>query len=129
MLFDGYCNFCSRSVQFIIRRDPRRRFLFSAAQSPAGKKLSREYGIGELAEHSIILILDGKIYSKSGAALRIAVRLRFPWTLFGVFFIFPPAIRDPVYRLIARNRYRLYGKRQECFLPGPEIRERFLEDR
>ena len=128
VLFDGFCNFCSRSVQFIIKRDPHRYFLFSASQSPSGKKLLQEYSIGELAEHSIILVMKGRVYGKSGAALRIAVRLRFPWCLFGAFRILPPWVRDPLYGLIARNRYRLYGKRQECFLPGPEIRERFLED-
>jgi predicted DCC family thiol-disulfide oxidoreductase YuxK len=127
VLFDGFCNFCSRSVWFIIRRDPGRKFLFAASQSPGGQKLIREYAIGEMADHSIVLVRGGRVFSNSGAALRIAGQLRFPWSLFQAFIILPPGLRDFFYGLIARNRYRLYGKRDECFLPGPEIRERFLD--
>jgi predicted DCC family thiol-disulfide oxidoreductase YuxK len=126
IMFDGYCNFCSGSVLFIIRRDPGRIFRFVASQTDAGVSLREKYGLVELAEHSIILIREGKVYSKSGAALRIARQMRFPWpALFGL-TVLPVAFLDFFYDIIARNRYRIYGKRETCFLPDKDIRDRFL---
>jgi predicted DCC family thiol-disulfide oxidoreductase YuxK len=113
---------------FVIRRDPRRNFSFAASQSPAGEKLVREHAIGGVAEHSLILITRDGIYRKSGAALRIARRLSGWWPVFYGFIILPGGIRDFLYDLVARSRYRLYGKRNECFLPDPGISERFIPD-
>lgn len=127
VLFDGFCNFCSGSVLFIIRRDPLRYFLFAASQSPAGQRLLLEYGIAEIASHSIILISDGKIYMKSDAALKIVRKLRGLWPLFYALIILPRPFRDYFYNLLAGNRYRLYGRRKQCFFPNTGIRERFLE--
>lgn len=126
IVFDGYCNFCSSSVMFIIRRDPYLIFRFTASQTEAGRQILDEYDLVELAEHSIILIKHGNIYYKSGAALRIARRLRGFWPLFYGFIVVPGVMRDLIYDFLARNRYRFYGKREECFLPGEDIRERFL---
>lgn len=127
VVFDGFCNFCSGSVQFIIRRDPGSNFRFAASQSPAGKKLLEQYGLGDLASRSIILIRDGKIYRRSGAVLRISRRMNGLWPAFYGFIIVPRFIRDFLYDLFARNRYRFYGMRDSCFLPDPGIRERFLD--
>jgi len=126
IVFDGYCNFCSGSVMFIIRRDPGLIFSFTASQSEAGRQILKENNLSELAEHSLILVERGRIYYKSGAALRIARKLRGLWPLFYGFIIVPEVVRDFIYEVLAKNRYRLYGKREECFLPGEENRGRFL---
>ena len=107
--------------------DRRKNFKFAASQTPAGENLLKEYGIKELASHSIVLISNGTIYSKSTAALRIAKKLRGLWPVLFSVIILPGCFRDYFYELIAGNRYRIYGIRDDCFLPGPEIRDRFLE--
>ncbi len=117
IIFDGYCNFCSRSVQFIIRRDKKRYFSFAASQTPAGRKIIDTYHIGELAQHSLVLIEHGKVYRKSTAALRIARKLRKGWHLFYACIIIPRRSRDFIYDLMARNRYRLFGMSDRCFVP------------
>jgi predicted DCC family thiol-disulfide oxidoreductase YuxK len=126
VIFDGFCNFCSGSALFIMRRDPSFRFRFAASQSPAGQRILQEYGITELARHSIVLIRKGRVYRRSGAALRIARGMKGLWPLLYGLIMIPPFIRDFFYGLFARYRYRLYGVRDSCFVPGPEIRERFL---
>ena len=126
ILFDGYCNFCSRSVMFIIKRDRKGYFAFAASQTPEGQKTIQKYRLGELAQHSIVLIENDNVYRKSSAALRIARRLNGAWSLFYICMIIPRGIRDKMYDGIARNRYRLFGKRDQCFVPDPGSRERFL---
>jgi predicted DCC family thiol-disulfide oxidoreductase YuxK len=128
VIFDGYCNFCSRAVHFIIRRDHKRYFTFAASQTPEGQKIIGQYHLGELAEHSIVLIEHGKVYRKSTAALRIARQLANGWRGFYACMIIPRSLRDFVYDLIARSRYRLFGMRDRCFVPDPAIRERFLQE-
>ena len=127
VLFDGFCNFCSGSVNFIIRRDPASIYMFAASQSHQGEQLRKKYGIGELATHSIILIKDRRIYQKSDAVLRIAGKLSGLWPVFYGFLILPPCIRDKIYDIIARNRYRFHGKRDKCFVPDPDIRDSFIK--
>jgi predicted DCC family thiol-disulfide oxidoreductase YuxK len=129
ILFDGYCNFCSRSVMFIIRRDRHAYFTFAPSQTPEGQKIIQKYRLGELAQHSIVLIDQENVYMKSSAALRIARRLSGAWSLFYLGMIIPGRIRDWMYEGIARNRYRLFGKRDRCFLPDPESRDRFLGEK
>jgi len=126
VMFDGFCNFCSGSVFFIIRRDPGMYFRFTASQSPEGLDLIKDLGIGDLASHSIILVSKGKIFQKSDAALQISRRLRGLWPLLYGFIILPRAFRDFFYELVARNRYRFYSMRDQCFVPDRSIRERFL---
>ncbi len=128
ILFDGYCNFCSRSVMFIIRRDKRRRFTFAPSQTSGGQKLIRKFRLGEMPQHSIVLIEQGNIYRKSTAALRIARHLKGAWRLFYAGMIIPERIRDGIYDLIARNRYRLFGRRNSCFMPEPQLMDRFLQE-
>lgn len=126
VLFDGVCNLCDRSVQFIIRHDPTGRFRFASLQSDAGQTLLREYGIADSPPESIVLVEGDRLFTHSTAALRIARHLRFPWSLAAVFLLVPPPIRNSVYRMIARNRYRWFGKKEACLLPSPDIRARFL---
>ena len=127
IIFDGYCNFCSGAVLFILKRDPRARFRFAASQSSGGIEILESKGLGELAAHSIILIDRDRIYERSGAALRIARGLRGLWPVLYVFMLLPRGWRDAVYTRIARNRYRLFGKREACFIPTAGIRDRFID--
>lgn len=113
VLFDGLCNLCSRSVDFIRKRDRQGRFRYVALQSDAGKLLTRRYGLeGQI--DSVVLWDKGKFYYASEAAWRISGYLIFPWNMLSLLRIVPAVLRDPFYRLIARNRYRWFGKRQYC---------------
>jgi predicted DCC family thiol-disulfide oxidoreductase YuxK len=126
VLFDGVCNLCNGSVRFIIARDPAAHFHFAALQSETARRLLTEARhIGRLPD-SVALLQGGHVYTRSTAGLRIARRLRFPWPLLYGFTIVPRPLRDAVYDLIARNRYRWFGKRDACMLPTPELRSRFL---
>ena len=125
ILFDGVCNFCNGAVQFIIRHDRKKIFRFAALQSPTGQELVERFHLpGNL--NSFILIEDGNAYQKSAAALRLCNQLSWKWKWTQLFRIVPPYLRDRVYDLIARNRYRWFGKREECMVPTPELRERFV---
>ncbi len=123
VLFDGVCNLCNASVNFVIDRDKRSYFKFAPLQSEAAKALG-ETVTGD--PDSIVLIENGKRHDKSGAALRIARRLNGAWPLLFLFIIVPPFIRDSVYRYIARNRYKWFGKADACRMPTPELKARFL---
>ncbi|MCB0713022.1 MAG: thiol-disulfide oxidoreductase DCC family protein [Ignavibacteriae bacterium] len=126
VLFDGVCNFCEGSVRFIIDRDPKGLFRFASLQSEFGQSLLQRQGRDPEEMSSVVLVQDDILYTKSAAALRIARRLRFPWPVLFGFIILPPFLRDFVYDYIARNRYKWFGKKEECMIPTPEIRERFL---
>ena len=126
VLFDGVCNFCEGSVRFIIDRDPKGTFRFASLQSPFASEILQKHGRDPEELTSVVLVEHDRIYTKSGSALRIARRLRFPWFLLWSFMVLPPFIRDIVYDYIARNRYKWFGKKEECMIPTPEIRERFL---
>lgn len=126
VLFDGVCNFCNNSVNFIIERDPDNFFKFAPLQSETGQMLLRKFGIDHAEIDSVILIENERAYTYSTAALRIARRLSGFWSWFyGLVFV-PAPIRDFFYRLFARNRYRLFGKKDACMMPTPEVRQRFL---
>jgi len=128
VLFDGVCNFCNRSVNFIIDHDPKNYFRFAALQSETGGRLQREYGIKpeDKSLDSILLIEDKKLHTHSTAALRIARRLSGLWSFAYIFIVVPKPLRDFFYKLFAKNRYRLFGKQDACRLPSPEERARFL---
>ena len=127
ILFDGICNFCNSSVNFIIERDIRNRFIFAPIQSESGKKLMNQFGLDAENLKTIILIEGERYYTKTTAALRIAKELKGAWKLFYVFIIVPPFIRDIFYNMISKYRYRWFGKRETCRLPTPEEKEKFLE--
>lgn len=128
VLFDGVCNLCNASVQFIIDRDPRAELRFASLQSGPAAKLFEEHGMKapEGDPDSILLVEDGKIYERSTAALRIARRMSGLWSVLYAFIVVPRPIRDFVYKIIARNRYRWFGKSEMCRVPTPELRARFL---
>lgn len=127
VLFDGVCNFCNHSIHFIIDRDTGRRYKFAPLQSEVGRRLLAEHHLDPETINSVVLIENGRCYTKSTAALRIAGNLRFPWRLCTALRIIPWFVRDPIYNLIARNRYRIFGKSDACRVPTPELRQRFLD--
>ena len=127
ILFDGVCNLCNGFVQFVIPRDPTGRFSFASLQSPAAARLLADCAPAPLPD-SIVLYDDGVLYTESAAVLRIARGLRFPWNLGYAFIIVPRPVRDWAYRIVARNRYRWFGKRDVCMVPTPDLRRRFLDD-
>jgi predicted DCC family thiol-disulfide oxidoreductase YuxK len=127
VLFDGVCNLCNASVSFIIDRDPAGRFRFAALQSEAGRELLERHGRPVTATpESVVLVEAGRVYEQSTAALRIARRLKGGWKLLYAFALVPRPLRDLVYRWIARNRYRSFGREEACRRPTPELERRFL---
>ena len=127
ILFDGVCNLCNGAVQFVLRRDPRGRFRFAALQSAAARAALAHAGAPASLPDSIVLVHRGRLRTKSAAALGIARGLRWPWPLLTVFWLVPYPLRDLVYDWIARNRYRWFGQREQCWVPTPELRARFLD--
>ena len=126
VLFDGVCNLCNGAVQLILRHDPAGRFRFASLQSPAGEEIQTRLGIDPKALDSIVLVEGERWYRESDAALRIAARMSGAWRALGVLRLLPRPLRDALYRWVARNRYRWFGKQETCWLPTPELRERFL---
>ena len=126
ILFDGQCNLCTGSVQWIIRRDPRARLRFAQRDSSLGRAVLARGGFADVPE-SMVFAHRGKVLLKSSAALAIARWLPFPWPLCSVFWLVPRPLRNVVYDWIARNRYRWFGKREACWVPTPALRARFLD--
>ena len=126
ILFDGVCNFCNGAVNFVISRDRDGYFKFAALQSAVGEELLDKHRIDKVETDSVVLIEDDKAYLHSSAALRIVRKLPGLWPVLYGFIIVPKGIRDWAYRLFAKHRYRLFGRREECMIPTPEIRTRFL---
>ncbi len=128
ILFDGVCNLCNTSIQYVIQRDKNNQFLFAPLQSNIGKQLIDAYNIDIVKTDSILLFTPQKgISYKSTAALKIATHLGFPAKLLGIFIVLPIPLRDYVYSYIAKNRYRWFGKKNECMIPTPELRNKFLD--
>lgn len=128
VLFDGVCNLCNGAVNFIIDHDPKAQFHFAALQSAYGEEVMRKFSQDPKALDSVVLVLNGKLYKKSRAALEVGKRLSGLYPLFYVFRLVPPFIRDAIYNWIANNRYKWFGKRDECRIPTPELRQRFVGD-
>lgn len=126
ILFDGVCNLCNGAVQFVIKRDKKNHFRFGSLQSEAGKKILHENNLPLDASDSFLLVEDGKVFDRSTAALRVLKHLKNGWPLLYGFMIVPKFLRDAVYNFIARNRYRWFGKTDECMLPTPELTAKFL---
>ena len=126
ILFDGICNLCNGAVQFIIKHDPEKKFLFTSLQSDAGQQLLKEYKLPSENFNSFLLLQDDTILSKSTAALKVASQLKSAWKLLYIFIIVPKFIRDAVYSYIAANRYKWFGKKDNCMIPTPELQARFL---
>ncbi|MGA7808198.1 thiol-disulfide oxidoreductase DCC family protein [Bradyrhizobium sp.] len=126
ILYDGVCVFCSRWVRFIAARDVAARFRFTAIQSPYGTRLSRTFGIDPDDPDTNAVIHGGVAYKRSGGALTVLSLLP-GWGWTRMFFIVPRPLRDAVYGLVARNRYRIFGKYDECFVPDAAMRARVME--
>jgi len=126
VLFDGVCNFCNSSVNFIIDRDKNDYFRFASLQSDTGREILDRHGLDSTNLTTLILTENQKYHIKSSAALRIAGRLRFPWNLFKIFLIVPSFIRNPFYDIIALNRYKWFGKSDACRIPAEAERKRFI---
>jgi predicted DCC family thiol-disulfide oxidoreductase YuxK len=126
ILFDGVCNLCSRSVQFIIKRDSLGHFKFASLQGEIGQSLLKKHGLNNDLT-SFILIENEKVYLKSSAALRVSSKLDGAWGMLSILRILPPFLRDLLYDIVAKNRYKWFGKEESCMLPLPEWKERFLD--
>lgn len=126
ILFDGVCNMCVRSVQFIINRDKKDIFRFASIQSGIGQELIKKHSIDIKKNDSIIVINDKSIKYRSSAVLYILYYLQTIWKLFLVFYVIPYPIRDFFYKIIARKRYFLFGKKNKCMIPDSSISSKFL---
>jgi predicted DCC family thiol-disulfide oxidoreductase YuxK len=126
ILFDGVCNLCNRAVQLVIKRDKYNQFLFASLQSEEGKKILADNNFYDNKMNSFLLVENGKVYDHSTAALRVFKKLKGLRSLLYGFIIVPRFIRDGVYAFIAKNRYQWFGKKDECMIPTPELRAKFL---
>lgn len=126
ILFDAECMLCSANALFVLKHDRIGRFRLASMQGPAGADLCRRHGIDPHNPASILVVDGPRIRRDSDAVLAIYESLGLPWRLFGLFRLVPAIVRDPVYRWVARHRYRLFGKRETCWVAPPEYRKRIL---
>ncbi len=126
ILFDGVCNFCNGAVNFVIKRDKKALIQFAPLQSEKGRLYLRQFGLPEADMKSFIFIEDGKAFTRSTAALKVCRHLGAAWPLCYGFIIIPKFIRDGLYNWIAKNRYKWFGTKDQCMIPTPEVRKRFL---
>ena len=127
VLFDGVCNLCNSSVQSIIKHDKKKQCRFASLQGNYGQSFLKKYNLPVDNFNSFILQEDDKVYTRSTGALRMLKHLGGGWSFFYGFIIIPKFIRDGVYNWVAKNRYRWFGKREECMIPTPDLKERFLD--
>jgi predicted DCC family thiol-disulfide oxidoreductase YuxK len=127
ILFDGVCNLCNGSVQFIIKRDPAHQFRFASFQSEFGQHVLQQFNLAMTEFDSIILLEKGIVYTKSNAALRVVKKLTGAWSALYAFMIVPQFIRNAVYDLAARNRYKWFGKKEACWIPTRELKDLFID--
>ncbi len=127
MLFDGVCNLCNNSVQFIIERDPQAHLQFASLQSNTGQALLKKFQLPTDDFDTFVLIENDRAFTRSSGALKAVRHLKGLWPLLYGFIIIPKPIRDFFYNLVARNRYRWFGKQEHCMLPTPDLKQRFLD--
>lgn len=127
ILFDGVCNLCNKSVQFILKKDKKKEFFFASLQGKTGVCLLQKFNLPENDLNSFLFVDNEKVYDRSTAALQVLRELGGVWKFFYVFMLVPKFVRDGIYKWIARNRYKWFGKRNECWLPTPELESRFLD--
>ena len=128
VIFDGACNLCNGVVNFIIKRDPQAKFLFTPGQSEAAAKLARHYNIRESFDETFVLISQNQCYYRSDAALKIASHLTGGWRFLRVLQIIPTGLRDWVYDLVAGYRCGWFGRRDVCMTPTDEVARRFVNE-
>lgn len=127
ILFDGVCNLCNFFVQFVIKRDKKNIFKFASLQSKYGKDLLRRFAKDNSQFESVVLFNGVNIFTESTAALLILKKLGRGWRLMYIFIILPKFLRDAVYRFVARNRYKWFGKKEYCMVPTEELKSKFIE--
>lgn len=127
IVFDGVCHLCDAWVRFLLRRDRHARFRFASMQSAAGRGLLATHGIDPDDPASFLLLESGIARTDSDAILRVLAALGWPWRAAAALRVVPAAMRDPAYRWIARNRYRMFGRREVCAMPSPETAARFID--
>ncbi len=127
LIFDGVCNICSFGVRTMLRADRQGIFRYAFGQGAVGRRLKAEHGLTEGDLENVTLIENGRAFVKSEAVLQVVRQLPFPWPLLGIFGLLPRGIRDPLYSLVARNRYRWFGQKTACFMPAPGHVGRFLD--
>ncbi|MBM3417177.1 MAG: thiol-disulfide oxidoreductase DCC family protein [Bacteroidetes bacterium] len=126
VFFDGVCNFCNYWVIFAIRRDRKKQLKFAPLQGETAKRILPEYSINFTSLSSVILIEKGRVWKQSSAAIRICKHLNGGWKFFYSLIIVPRFIRDFFYNILARNRYKWFGRKEECMVPTPELIDRFI---
>jgi len=126
ILFDGVCNLCNASVNFIIRNDPQKNFKFASLQSVVGCELLKKAGLSCQKLETLVLIENNEFFIKSTAALKIAKDLKGLWKVFYIFMFLPRPVRDFFYDLVAKNRYTLFGRKKSCMIPDKESKIRFI---
>ncbi len=127
VLFDGVCDLCNGFVQFVIARDPAGRCQFGALQSPSARRVLDLHDTPDPLPDTLVLVDQGRVFTRSTAVLRIARHLTFPWPLAYAFLAVPRPLRDGIYAIVARHRYQWFGKRDHCMVPTPAIRARFID--
>jgi len=126
LLFDGVCNLCISVVNFTIKRDSKEKFKFAALQSESGQALLKKFGLPTNDFDSFVFISGEKYFLKSSAGLHVLRELGGVWKLFYALIIFPEPLRDFIYSVVAKTRYRIFGKQNTCIIPTPEVERRFL---
>ncbi len=126
VLFDGVCNFCDATVNFLIRQDTTAQFRFVPLQEPIGQALLRQLGLKTNDFDTFLLLDAGQVYQKSTAGLRVLRKLPGAWPVLYGFIVVPAFVRDAVYAVVARNRYRWFGQKTACMIPDATVRNRFL---
>ena len=127
LVFDGVCVLCSATARFILQRDHARRFRFATAQSPLGQALFRHYGLDAQTFETNLVLIEGRAYGKLDTVAVAGTRLGGIWRAMSLLRVLPRAVADWLYDLVARNRYRLFGRTEACMMPPPEWRERFID--
>ena len=128
VVFDGICNFCEGTVNFILQHEAGPELTFVPLQTATGARMLRDFGFDPEDAETFVFVAGGKAYARSSAAVRVARHLRWPWRALAAAWIVPRPLRDHGYRLIAANRYRWFGQKDRCMIPTPDVRKRFVED-
>ncbi|MBK6627946.1 MAG: DUF393 domain-containing protein [Flavobacteriales bacterium] len=127
LLFDGVCNLCTGAVRFVVPRDRRGRIRFAALQGPTGQRVLREQGLSTAELSTLIYLRQGRVLTRSTAALQLFRDLDGAWPLLAVLLGLPRVLRDAVYDRVARRRYRWFGRTEACLVPGPDLAARFVD--
>jgi predicted DCC family thiol-disulfide oxidoreductase YuxK len=127
LFFDGVCNLCTSTAQFVIKKNTKGNILLASLQGRVGQQMAQQYGLSQIGSGTLVFLDNGKMYQRSTGALRITKYLKGGWPLLYIFTIVPAFIRNAVYNWVAKNRYKWFGQKAECWVPTPELKARFLD--